>query len=468
MKKRYRLLLSAMLLGSVIIPTSSLAENRKKPPRRSGNAQAARDRGQLTSLDTLRTFGLNRTHGTQQSQNQNTTSTATPPPPTVSATQGTQQSQNQNATPTATPPTSAVAAHQGTQQPQGQHVTIQATPPSPTVPTEQSTVTASSTNRGTQPNRGKYTLPVSQAVLRGERKSIYELSPRRTGGRGPQQHNTAPTQTPPPRETERAQTNQQSSAQNTSTDPNRANPFIQPASPSKDTTNSQSVANDSLNQAEQPTIPQSQEQQTPPTSEATSGVLTGLLEQLQREHPIDANQSTVSLDELLQQLSNPSAHSNDTVANNDQAPAPNNPSSMSVKQGIALLQGLNIALDGSNRPSPENREMAADAAHEVLLDLNAIYHYEGDGLLGITSHFGHELFNWVQSYSFANFRKESVKEAMRAFAQKLLAKFEGDADFRRECEMLEEHFIQKQEDYQTNCARACMQVVSLFLHPETV
>lgn len=458
MKKHYRLLLSFMFLGSVIVPTSSLAENRKKPPRKIRTTQAA-------------------------------------------ATHGTQQSQNQNATPTATPSPSTATAPQGTQRQQSQHVTIQATPPSPTIPAERSSSAASTTNRGTQPRKGRYTLRESQAVLSGKRKSIHEISPRRPGGRGPQQHNAMPAATPPPREAEKTRTSQQSSAQNTSTDTNRTNPFIRPASLSKDTTNSQSVANDSLNQAEQPTIPQSQEQPTPPASEPVSGNTTAggdeVFEFLDNfELPVPPNMSPPSMDwdglsdfsdsskeEPLtiqsstesQKQDSPTSNNASTdgaSVNNNQKQVPSNPSSMSVKQGIALLQGLNIALDGSNRPSPENREMAADMTHTVLADLDAIYRYEGDGSLGtmskFASKFGQRLFAWLQEHPFANFRKESDKETMRDFAQKLSTRFQDDADFRRECEMLEENFIQEQEDYQTNCARACMQVVSLFLHPETV
>lgn len=435
-----------------------------------GNAQAASGRRPDDSLRSLRTF-------------------------TVQRPQGAQQPQNQNATPTVTPPTSAVAATQGTQQPQGQRVTIRATPPSPTIPVERSSSAASSTNRGTQPNRGRYTLRESQAVLSGKRKSIHEVEKRLL------RHVVPVATPPPPREAEKTQATQQSSAQNTSTDPNRANPFIQPASLSKDTTNSQSVANDSLNQTEQPAISQPQEQQTPPASEPVSGNTTAggdeVFEFLDSfELPVPPNMSPPSMDwdglsdfsdsskeEPLtiqsstesQQQDSPTSNNaspDGVTVNNNQTQAPNPASTMSVKRGIALFQGSNIVPDENSRPSPEDREMAADAAHEVLLDLNAIYHYEGDGSTGsiskFSSRFGQKLFAWLRNHSFANFRKESDKKAMRAFAQKLLAKFEGDADFRRECEMLEENFIQEQEDYQTNCARACMQVVSLFLHPETV
>ena len=213
-------------------------------------------------------------------------------------------------------------------------------------------------------------------------------------------------------------------------------------------------------------------EEVPPPSGSTSSVLTELLSQLNQEQFINANSEnpTVSLEELLRQLSMPdsSAQNDNAAVSSTQTQLPNNSPTMSVQQGIALAQGTDIVLYGTDRRPPENHGMNGDVAHTVLSDLNAVYHYEGDGLLGVTSHFGHALFDWLQSHPFANFRKESDKEAMRAFAQKLLTRFKGDADFRRDCEALEADFTQEQADYPSNCARACMLIVSLFLHPEAV
>lgn len=313
--------------------------------------------------------------------------------------------------------------------------------------------------------------PRETFALRSVRRQTRRQAPQQ-----PQNQNVTPTATPPPptvtvpRGEERAQTTQQSPGQNTTTISNRSTPFALPTLSNEDATNSQAGENNSPNKSEQPAIPQSREQQTSQTSDPTSSVLTDLLEQLKRAHPVDATQNpSTSLDELLQQLSNPNnAASDDTAISNNHTQAPYNSSSMSVQQGIALAQGLNIVLDGTDRPAPENQEKIKDIAHAVLADLNAIYHYEGDGLLGVTSHFGHELFDWLRSHPFANFRKESDKDAMREFIQKLSTKFQDDADFRRDCEALEANFIQEREDYPSNCARACLQIVSLFLHPETV
>ncbi|UPA28098.1 MAG: hypothetical protein LW808_002205 [Verrucomicrobiota bacterium] len=209
-----------------------------------------------------------------------------------------------------------------------------------------------------------------------------------------------------------------------------------------------------------------------PSSDSTSNVLTELLTQLRQEQSanVTPENPAIPLEELLRQLSmsNSSDQNDNVVVGSTQAQLPNNSPTMSVQQGIALAQGANIVLDGTDRRPPENHEINGDLAHTVLSDLNAIYHYEGDGLLGVTSHFGHALFDWVQSHPFANFRKNEADRRAMLDLVRSLAPFKEDPGFCRNCEALEASFTQEQEDYPTNSARACMLIVSLFLHPEEV